>query len=191
LPVAWRKWLDNQAREWYLHGLTSSLRQTLELHGRERLVARGIQAREEELLAKYDGLAAGDETARTHLKQACLALAAYQRLLPWLRSEERVVRLVQGQLGLETARVNTFLLRGMALVAALTGSARARDGFWLASHCLRGLGRDWGQGFAAASSVTAGVWPSPARPGRIESSSPDTLVYGKTLHHARKLCSSR
>ncbi|PRW58067.1 2-amino-thiazoline-4-carboxylic acid hydrolase [Chlorella sorokiniana] len=80
-----------------------------------------------------------DERAETHLQVAALVLASHTALLPWLRDEQEVLKIIGEHMGGRTHALLRFLLRATKFLH--------RDGYAALSARLRGLQWDLGRGF--------------------------------------------
>jgi hypothetical protein len=116
-------------------------RQYHQLEGREQQLRSLIEHGYVASMQQYSRQYAVDERAETHLQVAALALATHKALLPFLRDEQEVLRIVREHMGGRTE----VLLR---LLQAATKFLH-RDGYVALTARLRGLQTDLGSGFAS------------------------------------------
>ncbi|KAL4446779.1 hypothetical protein ABPG77_008023 [Micractinium sp. CCAP 211/92] len=133
-----RLWLEDKNRFWWIKGVVVRCREHHQLEGREQEVRQAIEAAYQAALLRHQA-AAVDERAETHV--ACLVLATHKALLPWLRDEREVLKIIAEHMGGRTSSLLRFLLAATKFLH--------RDGYAAMTARLRGLRADLGQGFAA------------------------------------------
>lgn len=143
-----RQWLDRQVTKWWIKGLVSRCREYRELSGREALLAEAIPRTQAAVLARHADRAAADGRAETHLHAAALAVATHQALLPFLRDDQEVVRVVVEHMGGRTSPALQALLCATSLLH--------RDPYTSLVAMLRALRADYGTGFDAELTEGAG-----------------------------------
>ncbi|KAI3434816.1 hypothetical protein D9Q98_002873 [Chlorella vulgaris] len=137
-----RLWLEDKNREWWIKGLVQArCKQYHQLERREQQLRSLIEHGYVASMQQYSRQYAVDERAETHLQVAALALATHKALLPFLRDEQEVLRIVREHMGGRTE----VLLR---LLQAATKFLH-RDGYVALTARLRGLQTDLGSGFAS------------------------------------------
>lgn len=80
-----------------------------------------------------------DGRSETHLQIACLVLATYYVLHPWIRNEEELLAILRDHMGERTSPVLRFLLKSTIFLSP--------DPMKTAMNRLRGLRVDYGQSF--------------------------------------------
>ncbi|KAL4434110.1 hypothetical protein ABPG75_000551 [Micractinium tetrahymenae] len=135
-----RLWLEDKNRHWWIKGVVVRCRQHHQLQGREPEVRQAIEAAYQAALQRHQA-AAVDERAETHVQVACLVLSTHKALLPWLRDEREVLKIIGEHMGGRTSALLRFLLAATKFLH--------RDGYAAMTARLRGLRTDLGQGFAA------------------------------------------
>lgn len=142
-----RLWLEDKNRYWWIKGVVVRCREHHQLEGREQEVRQAIERAYQAALLRHQA-AAVDERAETHVQVACLVLATHKALLPWLRDEREVLKIIGEHMGGRTSALLRFLLAATKLLH--------RDGYAAMTSRLRGLRADLGRGFAAQLAVGEG-----------------------------------
>ncbi|DBA78083.1 TPA: hypothetical protein ACH3X2_008056 [Trebouxia sp. C0005] len=82
-----REWLEAKNRQWWLKGITAWCRKYPALQGQETQLQTLVEQSYQQMYARHkDRLS--DERSQTHLQVACLVMATYKTLLPWIKNHQ-------------------------------------------------------------------------------------------------------
>lgn len=80
-----------------------------------------------------------DERSQTHLQVACLVLATYKTLLPWVKNQQEIADIIRAHMGDQISPALKFLLQSTLYLSP--------SPYKTMSNRLNGLQHDYGKGF--------------------------------------------
>ncbi|DBB11027.1 hypothetical protein WJX82_004838 [Trebouxia sp. C0006] len=105
-----REWLEAKNRRWWLKGITAWCRKYPALQGQEIQLQTLIEQSYQQFYARHkDRLS--DERSQTHLQVACLVMATYKTLLPWIKNHQELADIIRAHMGEQISPALRFLLQ--------------------------------------------------------------------------------
>lgn len=105
-----RQWLEAKNRRWWLKGITAWCRKYPALQGQETQLQTLIEQSYQHFYARH-GDRLSDERSQTHLQVACLVLATYKTLLPWIKNHQELADIIRAHMGEQISPALRFLLQ--------------------------------------------------------------------------------
>ncbi|QDZ18937.1 hypothetical protein HOP50_02g14430 [Chloropicon primus] len=134
------EWLLKQAKEWWFKGL-SGLCNELSLGENHDLIVEQVRERSA-VLERENGHHIVDGRSRTHLQQACLALATNKAISPWVGDTDERLVILSRLLGKDSEAIFNPLQKVAIMLS--------RDKMAMISKRLKLLKLDYGQAFDMA-----------------------------------------
>ncbi|KAL3141996.1 hypothetical protein ABBQ32_004639 [Trebouxia sp. C0010 RCD-2024] len=142
-----REWLEAKNRRWWLKGLQAWYRKYPALQGSEQQLQSLTEQTWQQLYAKHKSRLS-DERSETHLQVACLVLATYKTLLPYIKNHEELTDIVRAHMGEQISPALRFLLRSTLYLSP--------NPYKTMANRLKGLQQDYGKGFDTDFTDAAG-----------------------------------
>lgn len=133
-----RQWLEAKNRRWWLKGITAWCRKYPALQGQETQLQTLIEQSYQHFYARH-GDRLSDERSQTHLQVACLVLATYKTLLPWIKNHQELADIIRAHMGEQISPALRFLLQSTLYLSP--------NPYKTMSNRLKGFQQDYGEAF--------------------------------------------